>query len=192
MKEKMDGKWLPHGITVLIFVVFIVLGLACASTPGVDRDTRNRINELARSRSDSEMFTKPPLEGEVVLDTFQDTLDKRTTTTISSEEAQAYNNRRVLPNYNRPEFYPYEAAARLLIRASQRFPDIDIEELDVRSLRQVGDIRIQTNMNPNPIPDPGVLLGLPPVPPKYTFYADEYFTFEGLIVRRSPEINYGN
>jgi len=33
MKRKMNGAGLPHIITVVSFVVFIVLGLACASTP---------------------------------------------------------------------------------------------------------------------------------------------------------------
>jgi hypothetical protein len=31
MKKKMNGKRLPHEITVVAFVVFIVLGLACAT-----------------------------------------------------------------------------------------------------------------------------------------------------------------
>ena len=35
----MDGNGLPHGITALAFVMFIVLGLACASTP-------DNLNEL--------------------------------------------------------------------------------------------------------------------------------------------------
>jgi len=36
MEKKMNGKWLPHIIAVVAFVVFIVLGLACASAPEVD------------------------------------------------------------------------------------------------------------------------------------------------------------
>jgi len=180
----MNKKWLPHIIAVGAFVVLIVLGLACASTPSVPKEQKQKIKQLAESRSSSGLFTKPPLEGETVLDTFQDSLEKSVMPTISLEEAQAYNNNRVLPKYDRPTFALHEFAALLMIKAKAQFPDIDVEDLDVRSLEQVGDVHIRTNMNPNPIPDPGRLLGLPPGPPKFSFYAYETVNFKGVVVKR--------
>jgi hypothetical protein len=39
MERKMKEKWVPHFIAVGAFVVFIVLGLACASTSGSSGDS---------------------------------------------------------------------------------------------------------------------------------------------------------
>jgi len=181
----MNKKNLPHIITVVSFVVFIVLGLACASTPSVPREKQQAIKQLSESRSNFGLFSKPPLEGETELGVFQDSLEKRVMPTISLEEAQAYTNNRVLPDYKRPSFSLHEFAALLMIKASAQFPDIEIENLDVRLLEQVGDVHIRTNMNPTPIPDPGILLGLPPGPPKYSFYVYETVTFKGVVVNKA-------
>jgi hypothetical protein len=182
---KNSGKIIPHFIAVMAFVVFIVLGIGSASTPSVDRDTRNQINELARSRN-QDMFMRPAVEGEIILGTYQDTMEKTGTATLSEQEAQAFQNQRVLPNYNRPTFERWETAARLMIKAHQEFPDIKIEELDVRSMAQVGDVRVQTLLNPVPIPQ--LIRTNPPQPPRFSFQATEHFTFSGVVVRRSSEI----
>jgi len=179
----MIKKMLPHIIAVGAFVVFIVLGLASASTPSVPRDKQKKIEQLVESRKDLGLFTSPPLEGETVLGTYQDTLSKIGHASLNEQEAMAFVNNRVLPAYTRPNFYLYEAAARLMIQASAQFPDIDIEDLDVRSLEKVGDVRVQADP-PILVPDAGKLLGLPPGPPKYSFTATEYFTFKGVVVRK--------
>jgi len=52
MKEK--GKWTPHIIAVTAFVVFIVLGLACASSqPTVNYDSTARSEEEAIKKGDA-------------------------------------------------------------------------------------------------------------------------------------------
>jgi len=187
----MNKKMLPHIIAVEAFVVFIVLGLACASTPSVPRDKQKKIEQLVESRKDLGLFTSPPLEGETVLGTYQDTLSKIGVATLNEQEAMAFVNNRVLPAYTRPDFYPHEAAARLMIKASAQFPDIDIEDLDVRSLVKVGDVRVQA-APPIPIPDAGKLLGLPPGPPKYSFTPTEYFTFKGVVIKKEKKSSEGD
>jgi hypothetical protein len=188
MKGRMNKEWLPHTIAVGAFVVFIVLGLASASTPSVPRDQQQKIKELTKSRNPSEsnmgLFGEPPSEGETVLGTFQGSLVKASMPSISAEEAQAYVSNRVLPKYTRPSFPPHEAAAALMIQASARFPEIEIENLCVRSIEQVGDIHVKTNLNPHPIPN---LFG---GPARYSFLVDETFTFKGVVVKtREVEID---
>jgi len=181
----MNKKNLPRIITVVSFVVVVVLGQACStlSTALFGDPQHEEIRELAKSRNpsltDLGLFGRPPSEGETVLNTFQDSIEKSAMPTISAAEAQAYANNRVLPKYDRPSFYPYELAASLMIKAKAQFPEIEIEDLDVRSLEQVGDVHIRTNLNPNPIPN---LFG---GPAEYSFYAYETVTFKGAVVKRA-------
>jgi len=72
----MNKKDLPHIITVVSFVFFIVLGLACASTPSVPKEKQQQIRQLAESRSNLGLFNRPPLEGETVLGTFKTAFKK--------------------------------------------------------------------------------------------------------------------
>jgi len=85
-------------------------------------------------------------------------------------------NNRTLPNYNRPTFYPHEAAAKLMIQASAQFPDIEVEDLDVRSLEQVGDVHARTSLGPQA---PASLGG------RFPFRVDETYTFRGVVVKRT-------
>jgi hypothetical protein len=48
----MNKKWMPHGITAGVLVVFIVLGLACASEPSPTKRTRERAVEDAYNNGD--------------------------------------------------------------------------------------------------------------------------------------------
>ena len=59
MKRKMDRTGLPHIITVVSFVVFIVLGLACASKPkNIEELTTYSENIEVNGLSQSEIFFK--------------------------------------------------------------------------------------------------------------------------------------
>jgi hypothetical protein len=180
----MNKERLPHIITAVSFVVFIVLGLACATNPSVPRDKQKQIKELAKSRYPSETnwdpIRRPPYKGETVLGTYEDSLSFGAHRTISAAEEQAYINKTARIDYKRPSFYPHEVVAALMIKACAEFPDIDIEDLDVRSYEQVGDIHVSTFVNPAPIPQ--FIRTNPPEPPTYSFQATETLSFKGVVV----------
>jgi len=174
----MNKKMSPHIIAVGAWVIFIVLGLACASTPTVPKEKQEEIKRLAESK-DPGMFSQPPLAGETVLGTYQSSITITGNHTLSLQEAQAYNSTKILPNrIKKSEFNPREAAALLMIRASGEFPDIDINDLEVRSMQRTSSLfNDKTSLNPYPIPFSN--------PNEYTLLTEEYFSFKGLVVQRA-------
>ena len=173
----MRNFFLSVGGILKISILFISLFLfSCASTQEI-----NRINELAERRKDQGLFLKPPMEGEVNLGLLQDRLTIRMQPTISSEEAISFQKTNKIPeSVNLPAFLPHQGAARLLIQAKKQFPDINIEDLDVRSLEFTSDASLYAVLGSGPISNSSI----------YTLYIVSEVNIQVIIVKRSPKIDY--
>jgi len=166
------------GMGAVLAVLLLLSGCASAQA---NRDQQRRINELMQSRMHLEMFHVLPLEDEMTLGTFQGTLEKRTSPQLSQEEAQAFNDTRMLPAFvELPVFYPHEGAALLLTQASRQFPDIDLEDLDVRALEMTDVPSWTARLNPNQIPFTN--------PPRFELVIVSRVPIRGEVVRRSPNL----
>jgi len=200
MKRKNGEKWLSHTIRVLAFVAIIVLAQSCASFKTY-LETEKKINTLTKTLQDSgktmDSFAQAPLVGETVLAEYQDTEIETARTKYSQQEVEAAAKNKTALKYDNPVFNVYEAAAILLVKASDQFPDVDINDMDVRSLQVIEakvtgpsdmDIAEQAYLNnkTNSVPVLGAMNKDLNNPPTISLDATANFTFKGVVVKKNP------
>jgi hypothetical protein len=138
----------------------------------------------ATARKDSTMFTKPPLAGEIVLSTYQEKIESKRTMDISQEEANAWQSTRTTPKgfeeESQKQFTPRKIATHFFRKAVNQFPDIDIEDLDIRSLETVGNLHWTALLNP---------AGPSPFTGKWSLMVNDEGIFRCVIVKRASNID---
>ena len=132
----MNKKNLPHVITVTSFVVFIVLGLACATTPMVSKELGENYQKM----------TQPPVGNERIIDGVR---LNGTPTRCYDDGKETFSQQRLgatiqVAESNASERHPHELILdQLLNEAKRRYPS---ETVDIRNA-SIGGRR---HINPRP------------------------------------------
>lgn len=159
---------------IALAAVFAILLQACLTAE--EKKADERVGYLVQNNGD-EMFTKPPLEGETILATYSDNYIETNSGQIHEVIAAPYKNYHPYqtPYHNNSTFSVYTAARYLLATAVKKYPDIDIDELDVRSIEPTGT-RFTINISSA---DKRSKL--------CNFFATTYHDFKGIVVRLNIE-----
>jgi len=156
-----------------ILAVFVVLVSACQTTE--QKEAEKRRDDLVNNGG-LELFTKPPSANETIIKAYKDgyqTQNSGDLNVYAWQPYRYYNNSSAHTNLHPAnKFSPVHAAYILLAKAKKEFPDIDINELDVRSIKQIGDTFF--NMFIADKPDKNGY---------YSFRALNLYEFEGVVVR---------
>ncbi|GBU29015.1 hypothetical protein R84B8_02577 [Treponema sp. R8-4-B8] len=167
----------PPIITICVVVIFIILLQSCVTTE--EKKALERRDFLVNNGGLA-MFTKPPLEGETVLKTYEDSYVRTKTVTMSDTTNISKYNLWVNYRLNYPSdlhensFSANPVAFIILAKAAKDFPDIDINEMDVRSVRN-GSNSYRINIS-NLLNDKKKIVG-------YIFYPETTYYFSGTVVR---------
>jgi len=164
----MNKKKLPHIIAVFTLAVFVVLMSACISEEG-----SRRIDDLI-GQNGVDSFFKPPADSEIVLGKYSDIYSDSKNGTIASYYADQIRYRTEVQTQYYPEnkISPKYAAIYLLEKARKEFPDIDVNELNVRSL-----MHEKTYYSPITLKENTLTKGF------YDYEATCRFLFSGVVVR---------
>ena len=202
MERKNKGKLLPHVIKVLAFFVIIVLTTqSCTTYPSSASEEPKEIIELAKSRQKSDLITKSPLVGEIILGIYEDTLDEESVTMLTKEGEDAFNSgveaSRLTKDH--PVFHTDNAIAILLTLANQEYPDINLNDLDIRSFeyqQQVGESpapylsALEASQHPTFWTVASIGMGISQ--PACNLVLTERYHIKGTVVKRSPDNKYMN
>jgi len=176
----MNKKRLIQIITVCVLTVFVVLAQGCATTQEKEEPHFNAY--------EMSMLTQPPAEGETVIGTYEGSYDITNSSSMTPEVAATIisnvQGRVISIVYNagwtkvhpKKEFDTSKAAfillSKALAKAKNEFPDIDMNELGVRSIKETRsptfDLSIDTNVN---------AVG------NYYYTATNKYYFSGIVVR---------
>jgi len=169
----MNKKKLPHIIAVFALAVFVVLVSACQTTE--QKEALERRDYLVKNGG-SKMFTQPPSESETVLKEYKEyyqTKNSGNMNFLAWQPYQYFNNSTTHTLLHPIDlFYPGIAAYVLLALAKKEFPDIDINELDVRLIKQIGNTSYMMTITDKPDKNG-----------YYYYTATNYFKFDGVVVR---------
>jgi len=172
-----------------VIAIVVVIGFSMVSCATVaEKEASARMEYLKKDANEMSMLTKPPVAGETVIGTYSgrysDTNNGMGSTGMTPEVAASiisnvhgrfisivYNAGRtkVHPNV---KFDPSRAAFNLLVWARDEFPNIDINELSVRSIEETRsptfDLSIDTKVNSSD---------------RYDYTATNTYYFKGVVVR---------
>lgn len=132
----MKKKWFFRVTTVCVLAAFIVLTHGCATTE--EKKAMSRIDILTKNGG-SAMFAKPPLEGETVLGNFTSQYSDLNSGSLPKVIADIYRNFNGLTPYHKQNpFSARTGAGFILAEIVKKNPDINVDNLDVRSLVHTG------------------------------------------------------
>jgi len=114
-----------------IFTVILTLAITLTinSCAPAKPDAQTRGATLAASKG-ADAFKQPPSEGEMVIGTYE--------ATYYNQHSGLVSNKYESLEFSGYAFDPGIAASFLILKAKEQFPELDIEELDVRSLTFLG------------------------------------------------------
>jgi len=169
----MNKKKLPHIIAVFAIAVFVVFVSACQTTE--QKEAEKRRDDLINNGGLA-MFTQMPSAGETVIKEYKESAYQTNRSgnlnVYQWQPYRYYDNSSAHTNLHPANmFSPEQAAYVLLAKARKEFPNIDINEMDVRSIVKT-DVRFWMSIANKPDKDG-----------YYSFSATNYFYFDGVVVR---------
>jgi len=170
----MNKKRLPQIITVCALAALVVLAQGCAYFAKV-KAINQRVDELKQDPYSMSMLTKPPAVNETVIGTYTSFYDESNSGTNLPASWAATYMRYNMVNWTiyHPAnvFDPKRAIFNLLSYAKDNFPDIDLNELDVRSIEYKST---SFSMSVENKPDKNK---------NYPYTATNTYYFKGVVVR---------
>jgi len=131
MKNKPTNRL---GLAIALIAVTALVLTACAH----EQKGLERLNYLV-SNGGSARFTQPPSEGETVLETFNNSYLESSSGRFHKAVADITPKYGVTAYHKVSAFSANRAAGVLLGQAVKKHPDIDVNELDVRSVVYTGN-----------------------------------------------------
>jgi len=173
-----------RSIAIIALVTVIGFSMVACLTEG-EKAASARDDILKNNAYEMSMLTKPPAADEVVIGTYTGSYTDSKSGRMGYAEGAYYKNKPYMglgTKYHPPvNFVPQKAVFQLLAKAKKQFPDIDVNELSVRSIEMTSRMpSFSMSVSDEPVSDPKYV---PDSLNGYSYTAYSEYPFKGVVVR---------
>jgi len=177
-----------RSICTISIAAIIGFSMTACLTEG-EKAASARDDYLKNNSYEMSMLTKPPAADETVIGTYTGSYTDSKSGTMGYGDGAYYKNKPYMglgTKFHPPiNFVPQRAVFQLLAKAKKQFPDIDVNELSVRSVEMTSRMPyFSMSVNDKPISDPK---HVPDSLNGYTYTAYSEYPFKGVVVRLPEE-----